>query len=743
MQQKRVYRGYGAVIFALLVTLILTGWLTTPAFAAGQINFSLCINDNGAGSKHDGTIDLCDWSNGAINTVNSDYAESDGVPPAFGIAMATPVPIASDTFDSVSGAEHPPFPERAMLVGCKSLSGLADGCTNFSYSISHIPSTTCYHNCGTSTAQVTVGFDTVSGGDHLITIYFSGELSAASFWGAGFGASSAPGASFHMRLTEVDGGSVGNQDNQIQVPKEAHNADLAITKTAPETIVAGNELTYVINVTNSGPDAATAVVVDDTLPLSSNVTYVSSSPSQGSCSLSSNDLSCDIGLLNPGGTATITVVLDVDSATADGTQLINTATVTGNITDPTPGDNTAQTTTTVTAPPPPQVDLSVEKTDNPDPVTAGDNLTYTVTVTNNSTVNSATGVTLTDSLPPRTTYISATPSQGSCSETGGIVTCNLGGLATGASATVTIVVNVKASTPAGTISNTATVTGDQQDPNLTNNSTTEETTVVSNPDLSITKSDNPDPITSGDQLTYTLHVANSGPSDAFGVTVTDTLPSEAAFISASTGCSAVGQVVTCTISQLPVGGSQDFNIVVLVTSASPTIITNTATVTGNFTDPTPGDNTATADTTVNVPEVPADVSIVKTAPGTVAMGSSFNYSLTVTNNGPGTATHVTVTDVLPNEVSFVSAAPQSGTCAVANDVLTCELGDMSNGASLNITVTVQADPAFFGTITNTGVVAAGGDDNPNNNQSTVNTTVPSPPPPPPPSSPLAVPTISE
>lgn len=98
-------------------------------------------------------------------------------------------------------------------------------------------------------------------------------------------------------------------------------------------------------------------------------------------------------------------------------------------------------------------DLAVTKSDSPDPVGIGNNLTYTVTVTNNGPAT-ATGVTLTDTLPANVTFVSATPSQGSCTGTS-TINCNIGTLNSGVSRTVTIVVTP---TVAGGISNTASVT---------------------------------------------------------------------------------------------------------------------------------------------------------------------------------------------------------------------------------------------------------------------------------------------
>jgi uncharacterized repeat protein (TIGR01451 family) len=122
----------------------------------------------------------------------------------------------------------------------------------------------------------------------------------------------------------------------------------------------------------------------------------------------------------------------------------------------------------------PPADLSVAISDSPDPVAKGANLTYSVLTTNNGS-GSAVSVQLIDTLPSTVRFVSATPTTGSCAEPGGTVTCNLGDLANGASATVTIVV-----TPikAGTITNTAQVSSMSPDPNPANNTATERTVVT-------------------------------------------------------------------------------------------------------------------------------------------------------------------------------------------------------------------------------------------------------------------------
>jgi uncharacterized repeat protein (TIGR01451 family) len=124
----------------------------------------------------------------------------------------------------------------------------------------------------------------------------------------------------------------------------------------------------------------------------------------------------------------------------------------------------------------PEVDLAVTKTDTgSDPTFVGDNLTYVISVSNNG-VDDATSVQLTDTLPGGVTFSSATPSQGGCGgAVGGAVSCNLGAIASGGNATVTLVVNP---TQTGTVSNAVEVSATETDSDPANNTDTETTTVV-------------------------------------------------------------------------------------------------------------------------------------------------------------------------------------------------------------------------------------------------------------------------
>jgi uncharacterized repeat protein (TIGR01451 family) len=124
----------------------------------------------------------------------------------------------------------------------------------------------------------------------------------------------------------------------------------------------------------------------------------------------------------------------------------------------------------------PSADVSLAMSDSPDPVTVGSNLTYTMTV-RNSGPSAASDVQVSDSVPNGATYVSSSWSQGSCSGTA-TVTCSLGSLASGANATVTLVVQPSST---GTLSNSATVSSSTADPSSGNNQASASTTVNATP----------------------------------------------------------------------------------------------------------------------------------------------------------------------------------------------------------------------------------------------------------------------
>jgi len=129
-------------------------------------------------------------------------------------------------------------------------------------------------------------------------------------------------------------------------------ADLAVTKTdSPDPVIAGNDLTYTVTVTNNGPDTATSVTVADNLP--AETTFVScSSTGGGVCGGSGNNQIVTFASLASGQSETITFVANVSCLVADGTAINNTATVSSFTPDSDTTNDSATATTTVSNPPP-------------------------------------------------------------------------------------------------------------------------------------------------------------------------------------------------------------------------------------------------------------------------------------------------------------------------------------------------------------------------------------------------------
>ena len=405
-----------------------------------------------------------------------------------------------------------------------------------------------------------------------------------------------------------------NNNSATAVTTVTASADLSVVKTGPATANAGTNITYTIVVTNNGPSNAANVSLTDAVP--ANTTFVSESQSTGPV------FSC----VNPpsGGTGTVTCTiasLGLTSATfsitvhvnpgAVGAAIGNTANVTASTTDPNPGNNTSSVVTTGIG----SADVSIVKTAAA-AAAAGTNLTYNINVTNNGP-SDASSVTMSDTLPANTTFVSESQLTGpafSCTNPApggtGTVSCSIATLTAGTSATFSIVVQIAAAAPVGPSSNTATVATATTDPNPANNSSTAVTAIaLATADLSITKTPAPGPYGTGLPLTYTIVVTNGGPNTAASVTVTDTLPAGTTLQSSTPAGACTGTaVVTCNAGTLVNGATATFTLTILL-PATPGPITNTAVVSAAATnpDPNPGNNTATSTITVipagNIPMI--------------------------------------------------------------------------------------------------------------------------------------------
>ena len=447
-------------------------------------------------------------------------------------------------------------------------------------------------------------------------------------------------------------------------------ADLTVRKEASSgAVLAGNELTYTIWITNNGPLPAQAVRVTDTLP--GGMTWIASTPSQGTCTT----LTCNLGILNPGGVATVTIRVRVNSNTPEGS-LVNQVIV-GTDTPDDPANNTATVSTAVQT----QANLSLTIQDEPDPVVAGTLLTYTLTLTN-AGPSDARGVQVTLTLPSGLTVLSLFPSQGSCAGT----TCALGDVPADGTATLLLRARVNSSTPAGNLTLSAQASATTPDPNLDNNTASETTTVETQADLVLTMNDAPDPVLAGAWLTYTLTLANTGPSDAQSVAVDLALPdgvTPIAWIPSQGTCADT----TCTLGTLLAGNIARITVTTQISSNIPpgTILSAIAQATSPTSDPNTANNTATAFTTV---QTQADLSLtIRDEPDPVMAGDLLTYTLTLTNAGPSDARGVQVTLTLPSGLTVLSLFPSQGSCAGT----TCALGDVPADGTATLLLRAQVN----------------------------------------------------
>ncbi|MCW2813230.1 MAG: conserved repeat domain protein, partial [Nocardioides sp.] len=465
----------------------------------------------------------------------------------------------------------------------------------------------------------------------------------------------------------------------------------------------GDTLRYTVSGTNNGQDGAVGFVLRDPVP--ADTTYVPGSlrvTQPGGVATARTDAAGDDvaeldaandrvvarfgtgasatagGTIAPGGAYALVFDVVVEGpvpAVPGGTLVRNTATASYNSQSlGTPLTTVSNADVTVAAP-----DLAVTKTHSGTFV-QGTNATFTLGVSNVGNARTQGVVTVTDTLPAGLTFVSASGTGWSCTGTTTVTCTRSDSLAAGAAyPSITLTVAVADAAPA-TVANTVTVSGGGDAPD-DNNSAVDSAPTVAITDLAVTKTPGAATVAVGGDVTYALTVTNNGPSRSTGSTVVDTLPAGMSFVSADAGCVSSPSVstVTCTLGPIANGASTTVRVTTRpdIGTAGSTL-TNAVRVLAHETDPTPGNDTATASVQVR----PVDLAItsgIQGAPATLVPGQGYTWRLDVTNLGTSPAADTVVRFAVPDDL-VVDAAALDPRCAVDGGDVVCTLGTVGPGA---------------------------------------------------------------
>ena len=347
----------------------------------------------------------------------------------------------------------------------------------------------------------------------------------------------------------------------------------------------------------------------------------------------------------------------------------------------------------------PFADLGLSKAAVPDLVDARGRVTYKLRLRNHGRVP-ATGVTLADPLPAGLTLVSATPSQGSCS---GTVTCDLGGLAVFASATVTVVADVGAGLDGHSLTNTATVSANEPEPTPDPTPNTATATVDVRPAAVVDVEKRlVGTAVAGRPVTYSLTARNNGPGAANAARIDDLVPKtvggpSATVVAGGGSCSVSDRLVSCALNPIAPGGSAEVRVTgTLAADAAGKPLLNGALFTQGSSSPGPPQG-AQIPPAGAVAGPAADLGVAKAGPAQLARGGVTTYRLRATNHGVSRATRVRLTDTAPKGATFATL-PKG--CSRKGRTATCKLPNLRVGAFVERTFGVRLPARAKGRLTN-------------------------------------------
>ncbi|RED26821.1 putative repeat protein (TIGR01451 family)/gliding motility-associated-like protein [Flavobacterium cutihirudinis] len=371
-------------------------------------------------------------------------------------------------------------------------------------------------------------------------------------------------------------------------------------------------------------------------------------------------------------------------------------------------------------------DLSLQKTVSPTSVSINDNVIFTIRVTN-SGPNNATGITVSDHLPPGYTYVSDNGG-GKYNNATGI--WNVGNLNNGNSLALQITAKVNVVSTLSNYINTAEIqTAKQKDPDSTPGNGLPEDDMASanitlkSADLELTKAVAPTSGAAGDEVEFTVTVLNNGPGNATGVSVQDVIPEGFTLIPGSVSNNGFYNIATATITWqgLTIANAGTLNLTFRAIVNPLGGYLNTAQITASdLADPDSvpnnDDGDQSEDDEDNAPFTfigpTADLSLIKrvvTGNTSAVIGSQISFELIITNSGPNTTTGVLVQDLIPSGYEFVNYSSSAG--LYENTFGIWNVGTIASGVSESLIIDVKVLPT--GNYVNTAQVTASSLPDPN------------------------------
>lgn len=487
-------------------------------------------------------------------------------------------------------------------------------------------------------------------------------------------------------------------------------SDIGVSKSGPATGVAGEAISYLIEVTNAGPsDALGLQVVDALHPAVINATW-SCVPSGGSqCPASGNGSPAFAADVLVGDTLTITIDATIASSFVgtlpNRVELVPEA----GASDPTPGDHAAEVATEVIA----LVDVAIDKSNGVDSVVAGDVLTYTLTVSN-SGPSDAPQVRVRDQLPEVLTTATWT-----CSGTNGASCPAMGAgspdfiASLPASSQLTLLIEAQLQpTATGELLNTASaqVLGEPFDTDPANDSASDSDVILIQPDLQLSLVDPLDPFDPGGSiaLPYRVVVSNAGPSNARNVVVDLVLSAQVTQTLPSTNCGVLSpQTLRCAMGEVASGREAVIELAFTGLPSAPGQFVVDGLVTTSDDDPQLANNVASQTTTL-IAGGDVMVSLDNGRNG-LETDEVTTYELRVVNIGSQAVADIVVETLIPLELidaSWTCSGIQGGSCSAGGSGDVADTISLAAGQGATYLITARVDPALDQSTPQTVVLSA-------------------------------------